>query len=129
MSPGSAWPSLLLYLLPRQRSSRIPRNLLWVISPIVCLLIFITRLCNYDDDLVNGWPDGYAFILSFLAPLWTICEKYSCIIPSRRVIYLLQARSIQACISVKKHPMPLLQSPGQSLWLSSLLASSVGVCT
>jgi hypothetical protein len=21
---------------------------------------------------VNGWPDGYAFILSFLAPLWTI---------------------------------------------------------
>ena len=24
--------------------------------------------------LVNGWSDGYAFILSFLAPLWTICE-------------------------------------------------------
>ncbi|KAJ7482281.1 amino acid/polyamine transporter I [Mycena galericulata] len=22
----------------------------------------------------NGWPDGYAFILSFLAPLWTICS-------------------------------------------------------
>jgi hypothetical protein len=22
---------------------------------------------------VNGWPNGYAFILSFLAPLWTIC--------------------------------------------------------
>jgi len=24
--------------------------------------------------LVNGWPDGFAFILSFLAPLWTICQ-------------------------------------------------------
>ncbi|TRM56268.1 amino acid permease-domain-containing protein [Schizophyllum amplum] len=23
---------------------------------------------------VNGWPDGYAFIMSFLAPLWTICS-------------------------------------------------------
>ncbi|EIW76668.1 amino acid transporter [Coniophora puteana RWD-64-598 SS2] len=23
---------------------------------------------------MNGWPDGYAFILSFLAPLWTICS-------------------------------------------------------
>lgn len=22
--------------------------------------------------LVSGWPDGYAFILSFLAPLWAI---------------------------------------------------------
>jgi len=22
---------------------------------------------------VNGWPNGYAFILSFLSPLWTIC--------------------------------------------------------
>ena len=23
---------------------------------------------------VNGWTNGYAFILSFLAPLWTICS-------------------------------------------------------
>ncbi|KZT66736.1 amino acid transporter [Daedalea quercina L-15889] len=23
---------------------------------------------------LNGWTDGYAFILSFLAPLWTICS-------------------------------------------------------
>jgi len=22
---------------------------------------------------VNGWSNGYAFILSFLAPLWVIC--------------------------------------------------------
>jgi hypothetical protein len=22
--------------------------------------------------IVNGWPNGYAFVLSFLAPLWTI---------------------------------------------------------
>ncbi|OAX32315.1 amino acid transporter [Rhizopogon vinicolor AM-OR11-026] len=24
---------------------------------------------------LNGWPDGYAFILSFLAPLWTILDS------------------------------------------------------
>ncbi|KAK7035352.1 hypothetical protein VNI00_011883 [Paramarasmius palmivorus] len=23
---------------------------------------------------LDGWPDGYAFIMSFLAPLWTICS-------------------------------------------------------
>ncbi|KAF9529047.1 amino acid/polyamine transporter I [Crepidotus variabilis] len=28
---------------------------------------------------VNGWPDGYAFILSFLAPLWTIASFDSCV--------------------------------------------------
>ncbi|KAJ7079557.1 amino acid/polyamine transporter I [Mycena belliarum] len=27
-----------------------------------------------DFKNFNGWPDGYAFILSFLAPLWTICS-------------------------------------------------------
>ncbi|EGO02856.1 hypothetical protein SERLA73DRAFT_165793 [Serpula lacrymans var. lacrymans S7.3] len=29
-------------------------------------------LGNFSN--INGWPDGYAFILSFLAPLWTICS-------------------------------------------------------
>ena len=23
--------------------------------------------------IVNGWPNGFAFIISFMAPLWTIC--------------------------------------------------------
>jgi len=27
-----------------------------------------------DFSNLNGWPNGYAFILSFLAPLWTICS-------------------------------------------------------
>ncbi|KAH0834010.1 amino acid/polyamine transporter I [Lanmaoa asiatica] len=29
-------------------------------------------LGNFSN--ANGWPSGYAFILSFLAPLWTICS-------------------------------------------------------
>ncbi|KAG9311034.1 amino acid/polyamine transporter I [Chiua virens] len=29
-------------------------------------------LGNFSN--VNGWPNGYAFILSFLSPLWTICS-------------------------------------------------------
>ena len=31
--------------------------------------------CLRTDDVraeVNGWPNGYAFVLSFLAPVWTI---------------------------------------------------------
>jgi hypothetical protein len=28
---------------------------------------------NLDQFSVTGWDNGYAFILSFLAPLWTIC--------------------------------------------------------
>ncbi|KAJ4481031.1 amino acid/polyamine transporter I [Lentinula aciculospora] len=27
-----------------------------------------------DFSNLNGWPNGYAFIMSFLAPLWTICS-------------------------------------------------------
>ncbi|EKM52368.1 uncharacterized protein PHACADRAFT_260687 [Phanerochaete carnosa HHB-10118-sp] len=27
-----------------------------------------------DFTNLHGWPNGYAFILSFLAPLWTICS-------------------------------------------------------
>jgi amino acid transporter len=30
-----------------------------------------------SSKIVNGWPSGYAFILSFLAPLWTICKAAS----------------------------------------------------
>lgn len=35
-----------------------------------------THLTDFPS-VVNGWPDGYAFILSFLAPLWTICTLFS----------------------------------------------------
>ncbi|GJE88959.1 amino acid transporter [Phanerochaete sordida] len=27
-----------------------------------------------DFTNLNGWPNGYAFIMSFIAPLWTICS-------------------------------------------------------
>lgn len=41
-------------------------------SPIVCVEYY--SLCPPDFNFfsVNGWPSGFAFILSFLAPLWTI---------------------------------------------------------
>ncbi|PPQ75223.1 hypothetical protein CVT26_008308, partial [Gymnopilus dilepis] len=32
------------------------------------------KVALWDFYNVNGWPNGYAFILSFLAPLWTICS-------------------------------------------------------
>ncbi len=37
----------------------------WVISPISVRLI-----SSYI--IVNGWTDGFAFVLSLLAPVWTI---------------------------------------------------------
>jgi hypothetical protein len=33
-------------------------------------------------DNLTGWPNGFAFILSFLAPVWTICEA-SCLLFER----------------------------------------------
>ena len=39
------------------------------------LLIYV--LPNADlGTAVYDWPDGFAFILSFLAPLWTICTSF-----------------------------------------------------
>lgn len=44
---------------------------------------FATKL-----SLVNGWPTGYAFILSFLAPLWTICRYLSIAISFDSYIFI-----------------------------------------
>ena len=41
-------------------------------TSIVCLATLTILSCMTRICLVNGWPDGFAFTLSFLAPLWTI---------------------------------------------------------
>lgn len=38
---------------------------------------------------VNGWPDGYAFVLSFLAPVWTIGASIAFSSPKRRFFSLV----------------------------------------
>lgn len=58
-----------------------------VFNVLLCLVIIIAlpaatpaefknsaKVALWDFYNVNGWPNGYAFILSFLAPLWTICS-------------------------------------------------------
>ncbi|KJA15150.1 hypothetical protein HYPSUDRAFT_80625 [Hypholoma sublateritium FD-334 SS-4] len=58
-----------------------------VLNVLLCLAIIIAlpaatpaefknsaKVALWDYYNVNGWPNGYAFILSFLAPLWTICS-------------------------------------------------------
>lgn len=48
-------------------------NLRLALSKIVRLQYdfhFLSLIIYYT---VNGWPNGYAFILSFLAPLWVVC--------------------------------------------------------
>jgi amino acid transporter len=37
--------------------------------------------------LVDGWPDGYAFILSLLAPLWTICKNFGHHLPRTHSLF------------------------------------------
>jgi hypothetical protein len=61
-----------------QGSSRILQVLRLAISLIVSFDIFheIPRFTCGVYPTVSGWPDGYAFILSFLAPLWTICVSF-----------------------------------------------------
>jgi hypothetical protein len=41
-------------------------------------------------DNLSSWPDGFSFILSWLAPVWTICEFFPSLIPSIPVFTLLR---------------------------------------
>lgn len=58
-----------------------------VLNVLLCLAVIVALPAVTPDEYkntasfalgnftnMNGWPDGYAFILSFLAPLWTICS-------------------------------------------------------
>ncbi|KAH9477066.1 putative amino-acid permease C11D3.08c [Psilocybe cubensis] len=58
-----------------------------VLNVLLCLAIIVALPASTPHEFKNsakfalgdffnsnGWPDGYAFILSFLAPLWTICS-------------------------------------------------------
>ncbi|KAH9922314.1 APC amino acid permease [Epithele typhae] len=58
-----------------------------VLNMILCLAVIIALPAATPKEFRNtasyalgnftntsGWPDGYAFILSFLSPLWTICS-------------------------------------------------------
>ncbi|KAK7688471.1 hypothetical protein QCA50_008009 [Cerrena zonata] len=58
-----------------------------VLNVLLCLAVIIALPAATPSELknsasfalggfanFNGWPNGYAFILSFLAPLWTICS-------------------------------------------------------
>lgn len=54
---------------------------------------------------LTGWPSGFAFILSFLAPVWTICESavYSSA-PCHRSS--LKAASTAPCPSPRRRATP-----------------------
>ncbi|KAJ2927013.1 hypothetical protein H1R20_g10097, partial [Candolleomyces eurysporus] len=58
-----------------------------VLNVLLCMVIIIILPITTPDEFrnttsfalweftnFNGWPNGFAFILSFLAPLWTICS-------------------------------------------------------
>ncbi|KAF7320905.1 Gaba permease [Mycena chlorophos] len=58
-----------------------------VLNVILCLIVIVALPAATPAEFknsasfalgsiqnLNGWEDGYAFILSFLAPLWTICS-------------------------------------------------------
>ncbi|KAF9556455.1 amino acid transporter [Agrocybe pediades] len=58
-----------------------------ILNVVLCLAIIVAlpaatphefknsaKVALWDFYNSNGWPSGYAFILSFLAPLWTICS-------------------------------------------------------
>lgn len=76
---------------------------------------------------VDGWPNGYAFILSLLAPLWTICM----ILATRFHIFTLtklnQARLTPAFTLAKRHLTLRSPYPGQLLVLQGLPGSWDGV--
>ena len=53
-----------------------------VTSQIVRAFAFLSELSfAFIDDwgfaVVYDWPSGFAFILSFIAPVWTICAHFA----------------------------------------------------
>ncbi|KAH9849641.1 hypothetical protein C2E23DRAFT_861843 [Lenzites betulinus] len=95
---------------------------------LLCLAIIIAlpaatpkRFKNSASDIFGefsnfyGWPNGWAFILSFLAPLWTIDNTLPRIvhIPVNPTLVLQVALTLRYT-SAKKPPMPVSSSRGQS---------------
>ncbi|KAG7087578.1 hypothetical protein E1B28_013532 [Marasmius oreades] len=63
-----------------------------ILNVILCLVVIVglpaatssefKNTANFalgDFVNLNGWSNGFAFILSFLAPLWTICSFDACV--------------------------------------------------
>jgi len=64
--------------------------------------------------IVDGWPNGFAFIMSFMAPLWTICAYMQTCFGVVSDADYPQVRSTLLCISARKpRTLPSL-SHGQS---------------
>ncbi|KAI6137894.1 amino acid/polyamine transporter I [Pisolithus tinctorius] len=68
-------------VLARLQSVYVAINILLCIAVIIVLPVATPKeyinsasyaLGNFTN--LNGWPNGFAFVLSFVAPLWTICS-------------------------------------------------------
>jgi len=80
---------------------------------------------------LNGWPDGYAFILSFLAPLWTIGAFDSSVHISEEatnartaVPFAIISSAVVACILGWGINMALVFNMGKDL--EGILSSPIG---
>ncbi|PCH37296.1 hypothetical protein WOLCODRAFT_92321 [Wolfiporia cocos MD-104 SS10] len=60
-----------------------------------------TRYAFGGFDNFSGWPDGFAFVLSFLAPLWTISKFDSSLHISEEAPMLVQQFSINVAITFR----------------------------
>jgi len=68
-------------VLARLQTVYVALNVLLCLAVIIALPAATPKEFKNDASFalgnftnLNGWPNGYAFILSFLAPLWTICS-------------------------------------------------------
>ncbi|KAF7776414.1 hypothetical protein Agabi119p4_4807 [Agaricus bisporus var. burnettii] len=68
-------------VLARLQTVYIVLNVLFCVAIIIALPIATpkefrntAKFALWDFTNLNGWPNGFAFIYSFLAPLWTICS-------------------------------------------------------
>ncbi|KIN94136.1 hypothetical protein M404DRAFT_1008585, partial [Pisolithus tinctorius Marx 270] len=68
--------SLGTTVLARLQSIYVAINILLCIAVIIVLPVATPKgyINSASYALVNGWPNGFAFVLSLVAPLWTICS-------------------------------------------------------
>lgn len=95
---------------------------------VISIIILVLSLSRYLLQLANGYPNGYAFIMSFTAPLWTICMRQNILCCDQGFELSSQVASIPQYTSAKKLQMP--QSPflGQLFVLLEYQVSLDGVC-
>ncbi|CAE6514953.1 unnamed protein product, partial [Rhizoctonia solani] len=110
--------SLATSLLARLQTVYVILNLVLFLAILIALPVAtpaqFKNSASYalgDFTNLSGYPNGFAFFLSWLAPVWTIGMLINVLEGQFTLIRIIKARTIVACISAKKRKSCFFESP------------------